>query len=75
MERHEAGEARVIPVIVRPCDWQSAPFGKLQALPEGAKPITLWASRDQAFLSVARGLRRVIESLRSADDAARPSVK
>ena len=27
MERHEAGEARVIPIILRPCDWQRAPFG------------------------------------------------
>ena len=29
MERHEAGTARVIPVILRPVDWHSAPFGKL----------------------------------------------
>jgi len=62
MERHAAGEARVIPVIVRPCDWQAAPFGKLQALPEGAKPISLWANRDEAFLSVVQGVRRVINS-------------
>src|SRR5262245_38327238 len=35
MERHEAGTARVIPVILRPVDaWHTAPFGKLQALPE-----------------------------------------
>jgi hypothetical protein len=32
MARHEAKEARVIPVILRPVDWQDAPFGKLQAL-------------------------------------------
>ena len=28
MERHEAGEARVIPVILRTVDWKGAPFGK-----------------------------------------------
>src|SRR5687767_9105482 len=33
MERHESGDARVIPVILRPCDWQAARFGHLQALP------------------------------------------
>src|SRR5438045_5413886 len=33
MERHERGEARVIPVILRPVYWKKAPFGKLQALP------------------------------------------
>src|SRR5262249_17076867 len=38
MERHEKGEARVIPVILRHCDWSSAAFAKLQALPKNAKP-------------------------------------
>jgi len=40
LERHEAGEARLIPVILRPVDWQRAPFGKLQALPKDARPVT-----------------------------------
>ncbi len=43
LARHAAGEARVIPIQLRPVDdWQSAPFGKLQALPEGDKPVTEW---------------------------------
>jgi TIR domain len=33
MERHETGEAVVIPVILRACDWHGAPFGKLNATP------------------------------------------
>src|SRR5262249_24830754 len=40
MERHEANETRVIPILLRPCDWQSTPFGKLQALPSNGKPLT-----------------------------------
>ena len=39
MERHEAGEPCVIPIILRPVNWSSAPFGKLQALPQNAKPV------------------------------------
>ena len=64
MERHEAREARVIPVILRSCDWYSAPFGKLQALPRNAKPITTWSNRDDAFLDVAKGIRKVVEDMR-----------
>jgi hypothetical protein len=61
MERHEAGEARVIPVILRPVDyWQEAPFGKLQALPTNAKPVTTWDNRDEAFRIVAQGIRKAI---------------
>ena len=32
--RHQRGEARVIPIILRACDWKRAPFAKLQALPK-----------------------------------------
>jgi hypothetical protein len=63
MDRHEAGTARVIPVILRPCDWQSAPFGKLQALPKDAKPVTSWKDRDEAFTDVARGIRNAVTGL------------
>ena len=37
MERHEKGHARVIPVILQPCDWDTSIFAKLQALPKGWK--------------------------------------
>src|SRR5262249_54148473 len=42
MERHAQGTARVIPIILRMCDWHDAPFGKLQALPKDGKPIKAW---------------------------------
>src|SRR5215467_4123286 len=61
MERHQLGEARIIPVILRPCDWHNARFGKLQALPKDGKPITTWQNHDSAFLDVARGIRKVVE--------------
>src|SRR5947209_19761168 len=32
MQRHERGEARDIPIIVRRVHWQDTPFAKLQAL-------------------------------------------
>jgi hypothetical protein len=38
LERHDNGEAIVVPIILRPCDWQSAPFGRLVALPKDGKP-------------------------------------
>jgi protein involved in polysaccharide export with SLBB domain len=65
MEHHEAGTARVIPIILRPVDWHSAPFGKLQALPKDGKPITEWRNRDRAFADVALGIRETAKSLPS----------
>src|SRR4051794_8767134 len=63
MGRHEAGTARVIPVILRPVDWHTAPFGKLQALPQDGKAVTEWSNRDKAFTEVARGIREVVKGL------------
>ena len=63
MRRHVAGEAIVIPIILRPCAWEQAPFGQLQALPKNAKPVTLWANRDAAFLDIAKGIGKTIAEL------------
>ncbi|HYY99820.1 MAG TPA: tetratricopeptide repeat protein [Pyrinomonadaceae bacterium] len=62
---HEAGKARVIPVILRPCKWEKAPFGKLNALPKNAKAVTKWSNRDDAFTDIADGIGLVAEELKS----------
>ncbi|HEX8502949.1 MAG TPA: tetratricopeptide repeat protein [Pyrinomonadaceae bacterium] len=63
MERCEAGEARVIPVILRPCDWDGTRFGNLQALPKDAKAVTSWENRDEAFTDIAKGIRGAADRL------------
>ena len=47
MEKHQEGSARVIPVILHPCDWQNAPFGALRATPTDGKLISMFANQDQ----------------------------
>ena len=61
LERHERGEARVIPVILRPVDWHESLFGKLEPLPTDRKPVTKWADREEALMNVAQGIRKVVE--------------
>jgi uncharacterized YceG family protein len=63
LERHNLGEVRVIPIILRSVDWHCSPFGKLSALPTDGKAITSWQNEDEAFTDVVRGLRKVINSL------------
>ena len=60
MQRQESGSARVIPVILRPCDWHGASFGKLAATPKDGKPITRWPDRDEAFLDVVKAIRQAL---------------
>lgn len=52
IERHETGKARVIPVILRSCDWHDTPFGKLMAAPKDGRPVKSWPDLDDAFLNV-----------------------
>jgi hypothetical protein len=40
LQRQQANEARVVPILLRPVDWHNAPFAHLQALPTAGKPIT-----------------------------------
>ena len=62
MERHRQGEARVIPVILQPCDWEEAPFGTLQATPTDGKPIAKFANPNDGFLDVVRAVKQAIAS-------------
>lgn len=63
MARHDAHKARVIPVIIRTCDWQDESFVKLKVLPTDGKPVDKWSTHDEAFTDVVKGIRKVIQDL------------
>ena len=65
LERQKKGEARVVPIIVRACDWHSAPFAALQALPKDGKPVESWPNREEAWHDVAKGIRKIVEEFRA----------
>ena len=75
MERHDAGEAVVVPVILRACDWHHSPFKHLNALPSGGKEIAKWASPDDAFLDVVQGLRKLLAARKVRDSGSTPGGK
>src|SRR5579884_1091889 len=67
IQRHEQGEARVIPIILRPVLWKGAPFSKFQSLPKDGKPVVSrdWYTQDEAFLDVASEISEIIEHVSS----------
>lgn len=67
LDQHEAGRTRVVPVIMRHCDWNSegSLLGALQAIPVDALPIDRHPhGEDYAFTEVIRGLRQLAKTLR-----------
>ena len=66
LERHREDAARVVPIIVEPCDWLSLPLHELKALPRDGKPISEWPNPNNAYLDIVRELRRILETRKAA---------
>jgi len=63
LERHAAGTARVVPIIVEECDWKAMrELRQLKAAPTDGKAISAWANPNTAYLNVVQELRRIIEA-------------
>jgi hypothetical protein len=63
MERHEKKLARVIPVILRHCEWHDLPFGKLLGVPRDGKPIVSWTYIDEAFQDVVKAIKNALSEM------------
>ena len=66
VERHRAGLARVVPIILRETLWKGLPLGKLQVLPRNQKAVVTWEDRDSAWTDVVRGILQAITALTEA---------
>jgi tetratricopeptide (TPR) repeat protein len=64
IEKDKQGEARIVPIILRPVILEGTPFADLQQLPDNKKPIKRWSDRDEAFTNVGRGILQVIRELK-----------
>jgi tetratricopeptide (TPR) repeat protein len=65
--RHDANQARVLPIILRPTDWKGAPFSKLKFLPTDGKAVTRWPTHDDAFEDIVKGIREAIDDLQKKE--------
>lgn len=66
LARHRDGVARLIPILLRPCQWQSTPLAHLTPLPSEGRPLTLWPDRTAAWGDILDGVRRQIAELNGA---------
>jgi len=67
MERHEAGEACVIPVLLRSCPWKESTYNTLQAYPKDLVPVTSWRNQDEALYNVVQGILAAVNLLLPAN--------
>lgn len=65
LDRQALGECKVVPVILRACDWSHSPIGQLLAVPRDGKPITSWANPDEAYTDVVKQIRTLVQQISS----------
>jgi hypothetical protein len=64
INRHNDGKARVIPVILGPCDWkEEKKICLLKPLPKEGEPVSNWVPTDNAFADISTGVKNAIEEL------------
>ena len=62
-ELKKAKKAIIVPVILRPCNWELLKINKLHVAPVGAKPVTLWENKDQAFHKITLQIEKLVNSI------------
>lgn len=62
LEKDEKGEAIVIPVILRTCDWLNSPLKDLVAVPTDGKPINKWEDKDEAYYNVKQHIEKAVDN-------------
>ena len=75
LQKHDAKESIVIPVILRPVDTEGTPFSKLQFLPKDGKPVTKWADRHEAFAGVAIEIRHIATKILEVKEEERKRIR
>jgi hypothetical protein len=63
LQRQKEDCIRVIPIMLRPFDWEMLPMSELQILPTNGKSVTTWLNCDEAFSHIAKAIRKMVEAL------------
>ena len=62
LARLKRGEAKVVPVLLKPCLWKESRFSELQIIPRDAKAITSWTSPEEALTDVADEISKLVSA-------------
>lgn len=60
LELQNEGKARVISVILRPCDWRETPLAHFLVTPTDGKAVVKWSNQDEAFQDIVKSIRNAL---------------
>lgn len=62
-ELEEPNRAIIVPVILRPCNWELLKINHFHAAPIGGKPVTSWKDKDEAFKTITSQIAELAYSI------------
>jgi tetratricopeptide (TPR) repeat protein len=63
LEKQKLKQVEVIPIIIRPVNWDESIFSHLQALPTNNKAVSKWNYRDEAFVDIVKDIKIVVNKI------------
>ncbi|HEU5378245.1 MAG TPA: toll/interleukin-1 receptor domain-containing protein, partial [Ktedonobacteraceae bacterium] len=63
LQRHQAEDVVVIPLLVRPCSWQEMGLSALQILPREQKALSTRSHPDEAWQEIVTEISRTIATI------------
>lgn len=60
LEREAQGLVKIIPILVRTCDFESSPLNNRHSLPEGKLPIEEWVNKEKAYVNIVDGIKKIL---------------
>lgn len=73
LERKQDSKINIIPIIIRPCDFESLSLCSFQTLPLNKIPVSVWKNNDEAWLEVIIQIKKIIQAI--IDEKATPIPK
>ncbi len=61
LEKQRSGQAEVLPILLRPVDWEESPFSHLPVHPANGMAINTWPNLDAALLEAVKGIKQVVK--------------
>jgi len=63
LEFNQKGKVKIIPIIIRPCDFESFPICKFETLPLNNIPVSVWENKDEAWLEITMRLKGIVKTI------------
>lgn len=63
LERKQDGKVNIIPIIIRPCDFESLSLCSFQTLPLNKIPVSVWKNKDEAWLEIIIQIKKVVQAI------------